>query len=161
MGISYRLKYIAGLVTPGYKAADIGTDHGYVPLYLVREGISPSAIAVDISRDSLIKAEKLAAKAGLTDRIECRLSDGFAKLSPGEADSVIISGMGGILMSNIMEAHPEVLESFKEIIASPHRDADLVKTVIAGHGFRIVIDEMITDKKKTYPVIKAVRERRL
>ena len=158
MGISYRLRYIADLVTPGYRAADIGTDHGYVPLYLVKEGISPSAIAVDISSGSLAKAEELAARAGLSDRIECRLSDGFENLIPGEADSVIISGMGGILMSNIMEAHPEVLGSLKEIIVSPHRDADLVRTVITCHGFRIVSDEMITDRNKVYPVIKAVRE---
>lgn len=158
MGISYRLKHIAGLVTPGYRAADIGTDHGYVPVFLVKEGISPSAIAVDISRDSLLKAEELAERAGLSDRIECRLSDGLEKLMPGEADTVIISGMGGILMCSIMEAHPEILETVKEIIVSPHRDADLVRSVITCHGFTIVCDEMITDRKKDYSVIKAVKD---
>ncbi len=158
MGISYRLKHIAGLVTPGYIVADIGTDHGYVPVYLVKEGISPSAIAVDISKGSLMKAEELARKAGLSDRVECRLSDGFEKLLPGEADTAVISGMGGILMCNIMEAHPDVLGSFKEIIVSPHRDADLVRSVITCHGFRIESDEMITDHKKDYIVIKAVKD---
>lgn len=156
MGISYRLKYIAGLVTAGNSVADIGTDHGYVPVYLVKEGISPSAIAIDVSGGSLEKARELIDRTGLSDRIECRLSDGFEKLKPGEVDCVIISGMGGILMSSIMESHPDVLCSLEEIILSPHRDADLVRSVLSSHGFSIVADEMIEDKGKKYTVLKAV-----
>lgn len=156
MGISYRLKYIAGLVTPGSIAADIGTDHGFVPVFLVKEGISPCAIAVDISEGSLSKARELAEKAGLSGKIDCRPSDGFASLRPGEADCAVISGMGGILICNIIEAHPEVMNSLKEIIISPHRDADLVRTVLSEHGFTITHDEVITDKNKSYVVIKAV-----
>ena len=77
MAISKRLKYIAGLVTPGYIIADIGTDHGYVPVYLLKEHLVPRAIAVDISKDSLKKAEDLAGRAGLAEKMDCRLSDGL------------------------------------------------------------------------------------
>ena len=159
MGISQRLKYIADLVTPGYIAADIGTDHGFVPVYLVKNEISPKAFAMDISKGSLQKAEELVAKLNLTEKIECRLSDGFEKLSPGEADSIIIAGMGGILMCSIMEAAPEVLESAIEVIVSPHRDTELVRSVLISHGFTIVSDVVINDKKKNYTVIKAQNEK--
>ena len=159
MKLSKRLQFIADLVTAGNIVADIGTDHGFVPVYLVRSGKCPRALAVDISKGSLQKAEELTEKAGLSDLIECRLSDGFEKLLPGEADTAIISGMGGIMMSNIMEAHPEVAESFKELILSPQRDADLVRTVVTCHGFAIINDETLIDKNKEYIVIKAQKNK--
>lgn len=157
MGISSRLKFIAEKVTPGNVAADIGTDHGYVPVYLVREGICPRALAMDMSAPSLEKARQNAERFGLSDKIECRVSDGFDKLKPGECDTVIISGMGGILITRILSQKPEVLDSLKEIILSPHRDADLVRSFLSDHGFIINFDEEISDKKKTYVVIRAGR----
>ena len=153
------MRYIAELVTPGYYAADIGTDHGFVPVYLIKGDISPRALAVDVSEGSLLKAQELVARMGLEDRIECRLSDGFQKIEPYEVDCAIIAGMGGILMSNILESGAAVLESLKEIIVSPHRDAPLVRTVLEEHGFRIVSDEVIEDKNKKYTVIKACNTR--
>lgn len=156
MGISKRLKYIADMVTAGYTAADVGTDHGFVPAYLLKENICPHVIAMDVSPGSLKKAEELAARLGLSRQMECRLSDGFEKLSPGEVDCVIISGMGGILMTHIMESQPEVLKSLKELVLSPHRDADLVRDYVTNNGFKIVSDDVITDKSKSYPVIHAV-----
>ena len=157
MAISGRLKFIADLVTAGHTACDVGTDHGFVPAYLLRENISPYVLAVDVSEGSLAKARELSYRFGLEGRMECRLSDGFEKVLPGEADTCIISGMGGILMTKIMDAHPEVFTSFKEVILSPHRDADLVRSTISGYGFDIVFDDIIEDKKKQYVVIKAVR----
>ena len=157
MGISNRLKQIADLVTPGNRAADIGTDHGYVPAYLIKEHICPKVLAMDMSRGSLDKAVELSQRLGISDVMECRLSDGFEKLAPGEVDTVIISGMGGILMTNIMSAHSQVLGSLKELILSPHRDADLVRSFITENGFSIVEDKVIIDKKKQYVVLKAVK----
>ena len=160
MGISKRLKLIAELVTKGNVAADIGTDHGYVPIYLLREKISPRAIAVDVSKGSLEKARENAEFFHLTIQdgtIDLRLGDGLSVLQPGEADTIIISGMGGILMTNILEAHKEVSLSAKELILSPHRDADLVRGFLNDYGFEIVFDEVITDKKKSYSIIKGVK----
>ncbi len=158
MSISKRLRYIAGLVTPGYVVADIGTDHGYVPVFLLREGIVPRAIAVDVSAGSLSKAVELAQRADLGSRMECRLSDGLQDVKPKEAECIIISGMGGILMRRILDEGCETAESARELILSPHRDPELIVEFLQEHGFSIVHDEVITDKKRSYRVIKGTKE---
>ena len=206
MAISVRLKTIAELVTPGNRAADIGTDHGYVPIYLLRNDISPYVIAADLSPDSLEKArvnarragflidsnlsqsQKMSQKVGLLKvsnpapmqetsqevgflkdsnpsygsektapcGIECRLSDGLSAFKPGEVDSIIIAGMGGILMDRILRNGIEVVKSAKELILSPHRDAPLLREFSNEFGFTIVSDIQIEDKKKTYTILKIV-----
>lgn len=159
MSISKRLKYIADLVTCTGTAADIGTDHALVPLYLLKEGRCSKVIAADISSACLKKAQEAAVKYGLEGRLEPRLSDGFEKIVPYEADTVIITGMGGIAICSILEKGAETAKTVKELILSPHRDADLVREFLAGIGFEIVADEKITDKKKEYCVIKARNSR--
>ena len=157
MSISFRLKYIAGLVSPGYTVADIGTDHGYVPVFLLREKIIPHAIAVDLSKGSLEKARELAEQAGLREQMDCRLSDGLFDVKPGEAQCIIIAGMGGILMRRILDSGLETVLEADELILSPHRNPELILDFLEEHSFRVVSDEIITDKKKQYRVIKAVR----
>ncbi|MBO4834587.1 MAG: SAM-dependent methyltransferase [Lachnospiraceae bacterium] len=154
MGISKRLETIAKYVTPGYRAADIGTDHGYVPIYLLRNQISPYVIAVDLSKGSLEKAEQNIARAGMSDKIECRISDGLESIRPGEVDTIVISGMGGILMERILKAHMDVVCAAKELVLSPHRDPDLIRDFARKNEFIIEYDEQIFDKKKYYTIIK-------
>lgn len=154
MGISKRLETIAKYVTPGYRVADIGTDHGYVPIYLLRNQICPHAIAVDLSKGSLAKAEQNIARAGLSDQIECRISDGLTEIQPGEVDSIVISGMGGILIDKILRARMEVVTTAKELVLSPHRNPDLIRSFAKENGFEIISDEKILDKKKMYTIIK-------
>lgn len=157
MSISYRLKYIAGLVSPGYTIADIGTDHGYVPVFLLREKKIPYAIAVDLSKGSLEKAKELAQLAGLQEQMDCRLSDGLKDVKPGEAQCIIISGMGGILMRRILEDGLETVLSARELILSPHRNPELILEFLQEHQFELVCDEIITDKKKNYRILKGIR----
>ena len=161
MGISNRLKTIAELVTPGFRAADIGTDHGYVPIYLLRNGICPFVIAADLSPGSLEKARGNIERAGLLIRdssqmpgIECRLSDGLSAFVPGEVDSIIISGMGGILMDRILRGCPEVVKCAKELILSPHRDVQMLRDFAEEFGFTVSEDIVILDKKKSYSILK-------
>ena len=154
MSISYRLKQVASKVTNGYRVADIGTDHGYVPVMLLREGIVPYAIAVDISKGSLQKAMENAARAGLEDKMDCRLGDGLSCVKPGEVESIIICGMGGILMRRILEDGKETALSARELILSPHRNPELIVEFLQKNDFEIVSDEMIEDKKKLYRIIK-------
>ena len=157
MSISYRLKQVAGLVTEGYVIADIGTDHGFVPIYLLREGRIPKAIAVDVSKGSLQKAMENAGRAGLKDKIDCRLSDGLHDVAPGEADCIIICGMGGILMRRILDEGLDTALSAKELILSPHRNPELIYEFIEQNGFVITDDLEIEDKKKKYKVIRAIK----
>ncbi|MBR2696473.1 MAG: SAM-dependent methyltransferase [Parasporobacterium sp.] len=167
MGISARLRTIAELVTPGFRAADIGTDHGYVPIYLLRKEISPFVIAADLSPGSLEKARENAERAGflIEDRkdtetkicengIVCRLSDGLSEFIPGEVDSIILSGMGGILMNRILRDGADVVQSAKELILSPHRDVDLIRAYAEENGFEILEDLKLLDKKKQYAILK-------
>ena len=102
--LSNRLKAAASLVRGGGILADIGTDHGYVPVYLVKNGIVKSAIAADINKMPLENAAKAVRESGLCDKIQLRLSDGLKNLKEGEADEFFIAGMGGTLISEILSS---------------------------------------------------------
>ena len=94
MELSKRLMAVACLVTPGNRLADVGTDHGYIPIYLIKENRIPHAIAMDVNRGPLLRAQEHIRMEGLEERIETRLSDGMKMLLPTEADTVVIAGMG-------------------------------------------------------------------
>ena len=100
--LDQRLLTVARLVRQGAYLADIGTDHGYVPIWLVQKGVCPSALAMDVRKGPLERAEEHVEEVGLSGKIELRLSDGLAKLKAGEADTVVIAGMGGPLMERIL-----------------------------------------------------------
>ena len=153
--MSERLLSVAALVTPGNRTADIGTDHGYVPVYLVENGIVASAIAMDVRKGPLARAQETVTGAGLSDRIELRLSDGFEKLKPGEADTAVIAGMGGMLICHILTAHPETTASLKELVLEPQSEVDKVRRLLSEIGFTITDERMIFEEGKYYPIIKA------
>ena len=96
--ISNRLMTAAALVTQGYTLADVGTDHGYIPIYLLQQKKIPAAIAMDINEGPLERAKEHIALYGLQAYIQTRLSDGVAALKPGEVEAVLIAGMGGGLV---------------------------------------------------------------
>ena len=96
--ISRRLSAVAALVSPGLVLADVGCDHGYIPIYLIQKGQIPRAIAMDINQGPLLRAREHIREWGLEDYIETRLSDGVEALKPGEAQCLVIAGMGGPLM---------------------------------------------------------------
>ena len=102
LNLSDRLRLIAGLIKKGSKVADIGTDHGYLPIFLVKSGITDRVIAMDVRKGPLKKAEDNTRAFCVSDQIELRLSDGLAALEKGEADTVTISGMGGRLIQSIL-----------------------------------------------------------
>ena len=101
--LSSRLQAIASMVEEGGILADIGTDHGYLPIRLLEDGKISGAIAADINRGPLLRAEEHVREKGFDDRISLRLSDGFLAVLPGEADAAVIAGMGGPLTIRILE----------------------------------------------------------
>ena len=109
MELSRRLRMNASFVTPGNRLADVGTDHGYIPIALRLEGVIPSALAMDINPGPLERAKEHIRQFDLETDIHTRLSDGVQALCPGEADSVLIAGMGGALTIKILEAGKDVL----------------------------------------------------
>ena len=147
--LSERLKLVASFVPEGSRVADIGTDHGYVPIYLAETGKIKSALAMDVRKGPLARAdehiEEYRRDAGdAAISLETRLSNGLEKLHAGEADTVIIAGMGG-------ELEISILENGKQLWGSiPHWIFYLKK-----NGFFIEDEAMILDEGKFYTVIKA------
>ena len=102
MQLSQRLLAVADLASAGHCLADVGTDHGYIPIYLMEKGNYERAIAMDVRKGPLLRAEENRKSHGFEDRMDLRLSDGVAALREGEADTVVIAGMGGGLVIDIL-----------------------------------------------------------
>ena len=155
--LSKRLKFVSDFITPGYVLADIGTDHGFIPIYMIQEGKTPKAFAMDINEGPLARADEHIKEANLSDRIETRLSDGLLKLNANEAESVLIAGMGGALIVKILSDGVHALEGVKELILSPHTEADTVRQYLKNTDFVIEKEGMVIDSGKYYVVMKAKR----
>lgn len=156
MEISNRLKAICDLCLPGQVVADIGCDHGYVSITLTNSGKFEKALAMDINEGPLRLAGQNIALYGDKARIETRLSSGFDKLEKGEADTVIIAGMGGMLVRDILDAGRDKLESVKQLVLGAQSDIDTVRRYITAAGFRIDDEEMLEEDGKYYQLIRAV-----
>ncbi len=156
MELSNRLKTIASFVTKDYCAADIGTDHGYIPIYLTETGWCPKAYAMDVNQEPLNRAKQHIAESHAGDKITCILSDGLNQLPVEEVDSVVITGMGGDLVVRILEQDAEKLFSVKELILSPQSHLEKVRHFLHNHGFRILEEEMLKEDGKYYVIMRAV-----
>ena len=156
MQLSERLSSVASMVTAGNCLADVGTDHGYVPIYLYERNIIPRAIAMDVNKGPLERARLHIAEFGFENAIETRLSDGMAALKLGEVDSVTIAGMGGPLIIRILSAYPEVTASLKELILQPQSEISEVRSWLYENGYEIIEEHMVYEDGKYYPMFKAV-----
>lgn len=119
MQLSKRLKLVASFVPEGDRVADVGTDHGYVPIWLVGTGRCPGAVAMDVRQGPLDRARAHIRESGLEDKIQVRLCDGLSGSIPGEVDTVVIAGMGGELMLRILEEGRHMWESTAHFVLSP------------------------------------------
>lgn len=155
--LSKRLHAVASLVTPGMRLADVGTDHGYIPIYLVDQGIIPSAIAMDINKGPLSKAKEHIEEMGLSEKIETRLSDGLANVNAEEIDSMIAAGMGGGLVIHILSSEKETADGLSELILQPQSEIHKVREYLLEQGYRIVAEDMVLEDGKYYPMMKAVK----
>ena len=152
--LSKRLLAVAGFVTPGSRVADIGTDHAFVPIYLMEHKIVPSALAMDIGKGPLLAAEEHIKEHGLEKYITARQSDGVLALQDGEADSVIIAGMGGALVIKILSEGRERLQNVKELILQPQSEVEKVRHFLYESGYHITAEEMIFEDGKYYPMMR-------
>lgn len=159
MELSKRLYAVAALVTEGASVADVGTDHGYIPIYLVQEKIAPKVIAMDINKGPLERARIHIKSYGLEDKIETRLSDGTKALEPGEVDVVITAGMGGALVIHILEEGKKVIEQIKYCILQPQSEIDKVRRYLENEQFCIVDEDMVEEDGKYYPILKVAHGR--
>lgn len=155
--ISRRLRAVAGLVKEKGLLADVGCDHGYIPIYLIQKGKIPRAIAMDVNQGPLDRARAHIREWGLEKYIETRLSDGLEALAPGEADTVVIAGMGGPLMEKILTEGEKVLTQVKELVLQPQSEVGQFREFLARKGYCIQAEEMVEEDGKYYPMMRAVR----
>lgn len=155
MELSERLKHIADCVPAGKRIVDVGCDHAHLPIYLVQRGLVPGALAADVRKGPLEHAKANISMCGLSDVIETRLSDGLKEIRPGEGETLIIAGMGGILIRRILMDAPETAISMHTWILEPQSDMDLVRRQIYETGFHIDEEIMVQEEGKYYPIIRA------
>ena len=150
------MKAVASMVTAGYTLCDVGTDHGYVPIALVQGNIIQKAIAVDINKGPLERANEHIRANGLTEKITTRLSNGLEAIHDGEVDSIVIAGMGGELVIHILTAGETVCRSAKELILQPQSEVSKVREYVRNTGYKIVDEDMILEDGKYYPMFQTV-----
>ena len=156
MQLSKRMDRLASMITEGSCLADVGTDHGYIPIALVQAGKVPGAIAMDINQGPLERAREHVKEQHLDTYIDTRLSDGLTALRAGEADSVLIAGMGGALTVHILEGGSHCLASVRELILQPQSEIFLVRDWLLKNGYEIVVEDIVLDEGKYYPMMRAV-----
>ncbi len=156
MQLSQRLKAVADTVTIGNRVADVGCDHAYISIYLIKNDIAPKVIAMDVNKGPLKKAAENINNHSYSSRIHTRLSDGLHQLEPGEADTILIAGMGGALMIKILEEGPKAVHKSTELILQPQSEIFLVRKFLHQIGFGIKKEQMIKEDGKYYFIIKAV-----
>ena len=154
--MNLRLNTLAQMVDPGSRVADIGTDHAYLPIELVKNKQINYAIASDIAKGPLQNAKNDIAEAGLQNKIETRLGPGLSTVNHNDdIDTVVIAGMGGKLITDILDEAWNEHFCFKTLILEPNIGEPGVRKWLMGHKYQIVTEKLIAESYHTYELIKA------
>lgn len=153
--LSPRLYTVETLIPKGVRVADIGTDHGHLPISLIKSGITERVIACDLREKPLANARENIAKTK-TVGIELRLGDGLSPVSPDEVDCIVIAGMGGEVISSIIAAAHWLKNERFTLILQPMTSADQLRRYLSENKYEILCEKAVSDSGKLYTVIKAV-----
>lgn len=151
-----RLMTMAKEVEKGESVADIGTDHGYLPVYLHKEGISPKVIMADVSKGSLNKARANCKEMCPGEKFDFRLGYGLKVIKRGEVDDIIIAGMGGVLITEILGKDMGKTKTFKKLILQPRTAQGRLRFWLIRKGFDIVNEQLVREGRFICEVITAV-----
>ncbi|AMA72375.1 MULTISPECIES: tRNA (adenine(22)-N(1))-methyltransferase [Aneurinibacillus] len=154
--ISKRLQTIGDMVKKGSIVADIGSDHAYLPTYLVQKRIALRCIAGEVNYGPWQAAVRQVQAAGLTDKIDVRLGDGLAVVALGEVDTICIAGMGGSLIASILEAGAEKLSGVSQLLLQPNVAAPIVRRWLLEHGFQLSREKILEEDGIIYEILEAV-----
>ena len=154
MELSKRLKRIAEHVDKCESVADIGTDHGYIPIYLVKEGICKKAIASDINKGPIEKAKVNVAFEGVSNKVKCLLGPGLNPLKVGEVNGVILAGMGGNLTRDILLADIDKVNKYDFIILQPAQNPEVLREFLYKNDYEIIDEDLIKDEGRFYELFK-------
>ncbi|MCD8381451.1 MAG: class I SAM-dependent methyltransferase [Clostridiales bacterium] len=150
--LSPRLRTVAALVPRGCRFADIGTDHAYLPVWLIRNGVIEAAIAADLRSDPLARARETAERYGCTGRIDLRRSDGLEALAPHESDCIAIAGMGGETVRGILAAAPWTREGVR-LLLQPQSNLPELREWLTENGYAIRQERCIREERRWYTVL--------
>jgi len=148
-----RLLQIAKLVPNCKAVADIGTDHGYIPIFSVLAGLCNQAIASDINKGPIKRAGENVKLFCLEEKISLRLGGGLETVEAGEADVVVIAGMGGILISDILEKSKDVVMAAKHLILQPMTAAGELREYLCQSSFNVTKEVLVAEDEKLYSII--------
>lgn len=152
--LSERLAKVASYVPTGAVVADIGSDHAYLPCYLVHEGIAKRAVAGEVVKGPYESAVKQVRQEGLTDKVTVRLADGLAAVQPTDGvDTVTIAGMGGPLIADILTKNPESLTRVTRLVLQPNIHAKAVRQWAIENGFALLEEAILEEDSKIYEVL--------
>lgn len=154
MELSKRLQFIASHIEKCNCIADIGTDHGYIPIYLIKNNICEKSIASDINKDPLDKCKLNCVIEETWNEVECRLGGGLSTLKPGEAQGAVIAGMGGNLIRDILENDMAVTEKLEYIVLQPAQNPEVLREYLYTNGYEILEEDLCLDEGIYYELFK-------
>lgn len=152
--LSKRLETVAKFVPTGAVVADIGSDHAYLPCYLIHKGIATSAVAGEVVKGPYESALGQVKKEGLTEKITVRLADGLAAVEATDhVDTVTIAGMGGPLIVSILEKHPQSLQGVTRLILQPNIHAKVIREWALTNNWAILDEDILEEDEKIYEIL--------
>lgn len=152
--LSKRLETVAKFVPTGAVVADIGSDHAYLPCYLIHKGIASYAIAGEVVKGPYESAVGQVQKEGLSEKIKVRLANGLAAVKEDDhVDTITIAGMGGPLIVSILEKHPEKLLGVTRLILQPNIHAKVIREWALAHNWAILDEEILEEDDKIYEIL--------
>lgn len=156
INLSERMKAVADMVTPGGRVVDIGTDHAYIPIYLVDRGVADRALACDVNSGPLSIAKEHIAREGLSEKIDLLLSDGLKKADIDSGDSLVIAGMGGLLIKEIISSSMDKARISREMILQPQSEYGQLREYLSDSGFVIEDEDALEEEGKFYFLMKVL-----
>ena len=151
--LSKRMQSVADMIQPCDAVGDIGCDHAFKSIYLVEQRRAKRVIASDVRRGPIAIAKRNIEAMNLSDQIEIRMGDGLDTIVPGEVNAVVLAGMGGMLMIDILERGEEVVTRCDQLVLQPQSDIEKVRRYLAEKGYHLADEQMLIDAGKYYNLL--------